>query len=68
MLLREVTRFVRSDPERVRHLPDALQYVASSNAIEADSSEVRVCDVTERVPKHSYRVCRLRQDRLLLVV
>ena len=42
-MLREVTRFVRSEPERVCHLPDAVQYLASSSAVEADAPEVSQC-------------------------
>ena len=39
-MVKEVTRLVRTDPEAVCHLPEALQYLVSPKTLEADSLEV----------------------------
>lgn len=40
-LVKEVTRLVRLNPEAVRHVPDALQYLVTPHSLEADAPEVR---------------------------
>jgi phosphatidylinositol 4-kinase len=38
--IREVTRLVRTSPDKVVHLPDALWYLVTTHSLEADAPEV----------------------------
>ena len=41
-IVREVTRLVRNEPEKVSHIPEAIHYLATPHSVEADAPEVNV--------------------------